>query len=423
MPLSSALNYAPALQQSLSAAQLRLLHSIAAQAARQNLPIYMVGGFVRDLLLQRPSQDFDIVVEGDAIPLANALVQTLGGNLTAHSRFGTAQWQPHATDQNHIDLITARRETYAHPAALPTVQKSDIQQDLARRDFSINTLALRLDEAHFGDLLDPFNGQADLQNGLVRVLHPLSFTDDPTRILRAIRYEQRYGFQLEENTLRQLQETRSRLSLLSAERLRHELDLILREAAAPAALQRLHNLSVLEEICAALPWNPTLHAEMESALTQPPLPGWNLNPAPEELGYALWLLRLPRERIDEIQTRLRLPLDTYQSLCAASALRPQLPALQGKPTSDWVLRLQNQPLTALYALQLLNPIPELQEYAQHWRHIRPRANGDTLKARGIPPGKRYQTLLWALRAAWLDGKIRNEEEEERWLEGLVISEK
>jgi len=410
------LNLANSLQKSLPASQLRLLESIAAQAARQNMPAYLVGGFVRDLLLERPSQDFDIVIEGDAIQIANALVQTLGGNLRAHSRFGTAQWQPHSPNQNHIDLITARSETYAHPAALPNVQKSDLGQDLARRDFTINTLALRLEEAHFGELLDPFGGQSDLQKGLVRVLHPLSFTDDPTRILRAIRYEQRYGFCLEENTLRQLQETRPLLKRLSAERLRHELDLILREAQAPASLQRMQALSLLEEISPALPWDADLQTRLESALRQPPLPGWGLAPAPEELCYTLWLSNLPCERIEEIQRRLRLPLSIYHALCAASTLRLELPSLQGKSPSAWALRLQNLPLLSLYALQLSNPLPELQAYVQTWQHIHPRANGNTLKTLGIPPGRRYQTLLWQLRAAWLDGEIRTEEEERAWLE-------
>ncbi|MBK9210117.1 MAG: hypothetical protein IPL71_18220 [Anaerolineales bacterium] len=151
-----------------------LLSRIADQAAAMNMPCYIVGGFVRDLLLGRPVNDLDVIVEGDAIKLGNELVRKFGGKLTPHQKFYTAIWHLPSSFTLHpssLDLITARTETYKHPGALPTVTPSTIDDDLRRRDFTINAMAVRLDGDHFGELLDPLNGQTDLENKIVRVLH------------------------------------------------------------------------------------------------------------------------------------------------------------------------------------------------------------------------------------------------------------
>ena len=181
-------------------ARLALLKLTAEIAYEQKAALYIVGGFVRDLILERPSQDFDLVVEGDAIALARQLQERYGGRLTTHARFGTAKWmianirpelarmlnQPeNASDlPEFLDLISARTEFYTHPTALPTVERGSIKLDLHRRDFTINTLALRLDGSHYGELHDYWGGLNDLREGLVRVLHSLSFVDDPTRMLQ-----------------------------------------------------------------------------------------------------------------------------------------------------------------------------------------------------------------------------------------------
>ena len=182
--------------------------------AREHLAIYIVGGFVRDLLLDRPGVDFDLVVEGDAIALARALEKTLRRahrfRITASappdgpSPPSVRPWQPGCRKKKpsirrqlpeSLDLISARTEFYDYPTALPTVERSSIKLDLHRRDFTINTMALRLDGHHYGDLYDYWGGLRDLRKGLVRVLHSLSFVDDPTRQLRAVRFEQRFRFQ------------------------------------------------------------------------------------------------------------------------------------------------------------------------------------------------------------------------------------
>ena len=217
-------NLSNRLQSALPAAILALLKEVSQVAYNQRVAVYLVGGFVRDLLMDRPSQDFDLVVEGDAIALAQALAQQFGGRITSHARFGTAKWHIHkpvvrsllnaefdhplaavasglqADLPDSLDFVSARTEFYTYPTALPTVERGSIKLDLHRRDFTINTLALRLDGHHYGELHDYWGGLSDIRHGLVRVLHSLSFIDDPTRILRAVRFEQRFAFEIEKRT-------------------------------------------------------------------------------------------------------------------------------------------------------------------------------------------------------------------------------
>ena len=181
-------------------------------AHEQHAALYIVGGFVRDLLLERPSLDFDLVVEGDAIALARALARPLrrAGDQPCplwHRQVAPGRTRPDGKPSNlsmsglqSIDLVSARTEFYTHPTALPTVERGSIKLDLHRRDFTINTLALRLDGRHYGELHDYWGGLDDLRQRVVRVLHSLSFVDDPTRMLRAVRFEQRFGFSIEART-------------------------------------------------------------------------------------------------------------------------------------------------------------------------------------------------------------------------------
>ena len=268
-------NLADRLEASLPPARLALLRAVANTAQAQQAALYVVGGFVRDLLLGRPSLDYDLVVEGDAIALGRALVQQYGGRATTHRRFGTAKWRigeireelaaklaeetglklDETTFPETLDLVSARREFYTHPTALPTVERGSIKLDLHRRDFTINTLALRLDGKYYGELHDHWGGRADLQAGLIRVLHSLSFVDDPTRILRAVRFEQRFGYQIEPRTKELLKNALGLLDRVSGDRVRHELDNMLNEPAWEAMFDRMAELEVHTAIHPALPWD------------------------------------------------------------------------------------------------------------------------------------------------------------------------
>ena len=196
--------------------------------------VFVVGGFVRDLLLRYPNHDLDLVVEGDGIAFANLLAKTLHGRVRAHQKFKTAVviYTPEGShEERHIDVATARLEYYEYPAALPTVELSSIKMDLFRRDFTINALAVQLNPNNFGRLVDFFGAQRDIKEKSLRVLHSLSFVEDPTRMLRAVRFEQRFDFQIGKQTMRLIKNALNLklLHKLSGARLSTNLNLYLKK--------------------------------------------------------------------------------------------------------------------------------------------------------------------------------------------------
>jgi len=441
-------NFAARLEAVLPPERVALLKLIAEIAREQRQAVYIVGGIVRDMLLERPSVDFDIVVEGDAINLARALTKRFGGRMTSHSRFGTAKWQiaalrrhlagtmgfpPEAQPEElpeSLDLISARTEFYDYPTALPTVERSSIKLDLHRRDFTINTMALRLDGRHYGDLYDYWGGLSDLNQGLVRVLHSLSFVDDPTRLLRAVRFEQRFGFRIEARTRELMDGALPLLRQVSGDRLRHEINLILCEEQAAAMFARLHELELLNAIHPELEWEARTAPLLDAVLNQPPDTGWEL---PEKLGsldreqalgYLVWLSALPTESIRAISERLRFPRVLLTALEEANTLWKELPALRGASPSLTAARLNGASLLVLYAVYKMQPSPEVQQmiesYVRLLRHIRPYTTGSELQALGVPPGPAYRRILEGLRAAWLDGEITSRDEERELLQQLLV---
>jgi len=421
-------NLATLLEKALPAAQIELIRRVASEADAQMMAVYIVGGFVRDLLLGYPSQDFDIVVEGDAIALGKALGKKYGGRVTVHKRFGTAKWFVQESDLDardelpeFLDLISARTEFYEHPTALPTVERGSIKLDLHRRDFTINTLALRLDGHHYGELHDYWGGLADLERGIVRVLHSLSFVDDPTRMLRAVRYEQRYDFEIEARTRELMDEARPMLEKLSPERVRHELDRMLDEPNRYGMLARLDELGLLRAIHPELPKPISVIAlpEDENFASYAP-PG--LLPPEQTLAWLLWLSPANPSTIKALSDRLRLPAALTKLLSAATSLRRDMPSLVGSKPSAWVDRLEDVPDLAVYAVYLFadgKARDALQCYLEDWKYIEPKTTGHDLKARGLPPGPEYQNILRQLRNAWLDGEIKSEEDEVELLDRLA----
>ena len=225
-----------------------LLQQAGDMAQTMGTHIYAVGGFVRDILLQHPNLDIDLVVEGDGISFASAFARKLGGRLRAHKKFGTAVII--LPDDQRIDVATARLEYYEHPAALPTVELSSIKLDLFRRDFSINALAIELNPKKFGRLVDFFGGQRDIKEKVIRVLHSLSFVEDPTRVLRAIRFEQRFNFRIGAQTERLIKNAinLNMFHKLSGSRVFQELRLILEERSPLTCLKRMEKLDLLQSI-------------------------------------------------------------------------------------------------------------------------------------------------------------------------------
>jgi tRNA nucleotidyltransferase (CCA-adding enzyme) len=406
------------MEHSLPKDRLELLRLLAGQAEAHQVPLYIVGGSVRDLLLGRRLNDFDLIVEGDAIALGRSLSSKYGGAVTAHTKFGTAKWffpESLRADHESIDLISARSETYKHPAALPTVRLGSIADDLRRRDFTINALAVRLDGSHFGELRDDLNGAEDLQKGMIRVLHPGSFIDDPTRMYRAVRYEARYGFKIAEDTLALIPEARPFVEKLSAQRIRHELDLILEEPNAVPMLKRLDELDLLSIIHPMLSnFNRTNLATITSE--DPVLQNRNSR-------WILWLMHLKAQEIEFLNERLHFPAELLKSLHSAALLNAHLTTVSGLKPSKVVEFLEGYSIKALEVLSIAVEDIEIKNiltrYLMEWWHIKPKTTGHDLKKRGIPPGPKYTEILRRLRAAWLDGEVKTEAEEEALLNNLT----
>ena len=422
-------NFAELLKAFLEEDRLRTLQLVVQEATSLDVPLYIVGGAVRDLALGRHLNDFDLTVEGDAIALARTLVAKHGGGVTAHTKFGTAKWflpkdlklvepAPRTSGSgthDTLDLISARSETYKHPAALPTVALGSIEDDLRRRDFTINALAVRLDGSHFGELRDDHHGMDDLQKGIVRVLHPGSFIDDPTRMYRAIRYAGRYGFQIAKDTLLLIPEARPFVEKLSPQRIRHELDLILDEPNAISMLRRLDELDLLSCIHPALAdFNKSNLATVRS--DEPALQTRNSR-------WALWLMHLTDQEVEFINERLHFTADLLKVLRSIALLETNLTALVGLKPSEAVEMLEGYSFKALEVVSAALPEGEtktiLSRYLSDWWHIKPKTTGHDLKKRGIPPGPKYNEILRRLRAAWLDGEVKTEEEEKKLLDTIL----
>lgn len=436
-------NLADRLEAALPAGWSALLQAIAQAAHEQHAALYIVGGFVRDLWLNRPSLDFDLVVEGDAIKLAHTLAQQYGGRVTSHTRFGTAKWRlegstfagaarqgvPEAHALQSLDLVTARTEFYTYPSALPTVERGSIKLDLHRRDFTINTLALRLDGHHYGEMYDYWGGLNDLRHGLVRVLHSLSFVDDPTRMLRAARFEQRFDFRIEQRTLQLMQEATTLMDRVSGDRIRHELDLIVEEPLAAQILGRLNELKLLAAIHPALQWDDWLQQQIAALPQLSPGPEWGLtgqetgNQLKRSLAYCLCLLRLTPQPAHQVCERLKMRVELHGIVQSAIGLWNELPRLMGRPPSQITARLDETPALARYAVYLAASDPGVKElllnYASQWQNIMPTINGHDLQRLGLRPGPYYRTILSTLRNAWLDGMVNTLEEERALLDQLL----
>ena len=461
-------NYAARLETALPSARLLLLKAVIRAASQQGVALFVVGGFVRDLLLERAGQDFDLVVEGDAVSLAKRLAKIYGGRVTSHARFGTAKWHigeirqelirhmaQNGSDQDllkagrffesesglpeynpselpeSLDLVSARIEFYSQPTALPTVERGSIKLDLHRRDFTINTLAIRLDGDHYGELYDYWGGLEDLHHCLVRVLHSLSFVDDPTRMLRAVRFEKRFDFQIEQRTLDLLQDALPLLVRVSGDRIRHELNLILDESKIRRMLPRLQELQVLKAIDPMLCWNAQHAQSLDALLDQSYDPDWDF-PDPGKntstrrtLIYAIWLCSVSEPEVKRIADRIKLPAYLRRLILQANQLLRQINGLEQAPVSGATSVLDEYPPLVLYAVRMmLNDPPKvsmINNYIKYWRKIHPFTNGDKLRNIGLPPGPEYQEILWKLRAAWLDKTISTEAEENRMLEELLAS--
>ena len=373
---------------------------------------YLVGGTVRDILLGERSFDVDIAVEGDAIALAQALADALGGRVRAHEKFGTAVVV--YGDDERVDVVTARTEFYDAPAALPAVEHASIREDLFRRDFTINAMAVSLKGEDYGRLVDPFGGRLDLEQGRIRVLHNLSFIDDPTRIFRAIRYENRYGFRMDEHTVR-LARGCIEMGLvgdLSSARLRDELVALLEEGDVDHSILRLAELGADKAIhphLAADQEAVTLLARLRALAKQYEIevPAWRL-------GLIALARRLPPDEVYGWLQRLKVRRRDAEQIAAAVTVGPRiverLRDRDVEPAEIVALADRYAPDAPLFALALADLDP-LHAYFRGLRDVRLEVTGSDLAELGLGESPRVGEILAELRRRKLNGELDGRESE------------
>jgi tRNA nucleotidyltransferase (CCA-adding enzyme) len=396
------------------------------------------------------SLDMDIVIEGNAIAFAQRMQSLYGGRIVPHRRFNTAKWilddHDHPVDTHklladlntdgdtdgnidgaiydlpaHLDFVTARTEFYTAPTVLPTVEDSSIKLDLHRRDFTINTLALCLNPNRWGELLDFWGGVNDLNHGIIRVLHSLSFVDDPTRILRAVRYEQRFDFVIEPRTLELLRDAVELLDRVTPARIRHELERILQEDQPEKDVARLQELGVLARIHPALTFDATTaeaFARLRTVRGQPQSDEILRKEPLDRLYWGVLVSQRPQQVHGELTERLGLRGETQQLMRGLAHLRQHLAELEkpGLAPSRIVAIFDSIDPVALALLPVIYPshlqaLDYAGRYRSKWRSVHPELSGHDLAELGIAPGPIYAELLRTLREGRLDGILLTRDDE------------
>jgi len=406
------------LEKNLPPEVLEVLKDVGERARRYGREVYLVGGVVRDLFLGRENLDLDVVIEGDAIGLTKELAEKYRVRMVSHIRFGTAKLR---FNSFALDVATARTESYGHPGALPTVRPGTILEDLKRRDFSINAMAVCLTLGRFGELFDPLGGKEDLDRRLVRVLHERSFIDDATRILRGIRYEQRLDFRFEEGTERLLRRDVKMLHTISGDRLRHELERTLEEGEPEKAFRRAGELGVLRELHPALKgdgWLVRMFRRARQGGTKPPA----------ELYLCLLCYRLTEREAEQFLEHLNFPARMTKAVLDTVRLRQKTDELSSegvKPSVVYKL-LHGYDSTAIRANLLAAESPlvkrHLQLYLSKLRYVRTLLDGVDLAVLGVPMGPATGEALNALRAAKLDGEVRTRRDEVEFVRSRFLKQ-
>jgi tRNA nucleotidyltransferase (CCA-adding enzyme) len=407
-----------------------LLRTIGEVAENSDFKAYAVGGFVRDLLLKQKNLDLDIVVEGDGIVFAKQLVKTLGGRVRTHDRFITANVT--LSDGFKIDIATARLEYYEYPAALPTVELSSLKLDLYRRDFTINAMALQLNPLHFGTLIDFFSCQNDLKDKLIKVLHNLSFVEDPSRILRAIRFEKRMDFKIARHAERLMRGAvkRDLFGQTTNPRLFTELQQIFAEENPIPAIRRLADFDLFQFLWPDLLPNLKTDRRFLHILGQAQRAiSWFLLLYLDETiePWRIYLLSImARSRPRQLETfceRFQVQDQVCRELIIQKVTADELGnKLYGRtPEKNSAIRqmlapLSNDGLLYLMAIARKKGIKKIVSlYVTSLRNVQPLLGGEDLKRLGYVPGQQFKKMFSALRDARLDGLLESREDEKKFL--------
>ncbi|MBI4743602.1 MAG: CBS domain-containing protein [Actinobacteria bacterium] len=406
----------------------KLLKDLGNLAEETGFNVYLVGGFVRDMIMNYPNFDIDLVVEGDGIIFAENIVKKLGGRLRSHRKFGTAVVI--LTSDFRIDIASARREFYEHPAALPQVELSSIRQDLSRRDFSINAMAIALNTPRFGELFDFFGGQKDIEKKQIRILHSLSFIEDPTRIFRAVRFEQRYGFCMEEQT-EKLARKAVEMELvgeLTTVRVRNKLILILSEEESFKAIERLDNLGVLKNIFPKIKVDQNLEdnfKKIKSAASkidiffQSKSKMWLVllmimleNLSEEELKN--WCAQMKFRKVDT-NTLINGIIEGPKIMVVLNSDKK----LRNSRIYELLYDFNQESLVYMYSKASSNAKYRIETYITKLKDVKIEVNGKDLIAMGIKPSSIFNKALKKLLDAKLDGLVKKKEEEIEFIKNEI----
>jgi tRNA nucleotidyltransferase (CCA-adding enzyme) len=373
-------------------------------AAEAKLEAYLAGGTVRDLVLGATPRDPDLVIVGQATTYAVRLAEALGGDAGTPSEFGTITV---TVGGRIIDIATARSETYDKPGALPTVSPSDIETDLRRRDFTVNAMAISIMPGQVGRLVDPSNGFSDCARRRLRILHPGSFADDPTRAIRAVRYMVRLGFELETATSEAMERDLHFMDAVSGPRIRAELEKLLSEPNRVEMIRLADRLGTLAAIAPTLRPGSAGLAGLEK-----------VGDGKSAVQYFAYLVAgLTENESKAVIERLDPPREWREIIAAGHRYRAIATILDRTDLSpsEIVELLSPFPLEALKVQQrLAPPTPQrknLQDYMERHRHVKTELTGHDVMAAGVPEGPRVGELLKELRAARLDGKVHSRDEE------------
>ena len=391
---------------------LAVLHEAGRLAAEEHAAgadaAYVVGGLVRDLMLGIALKDVDISVTADGPQFADALIAALGGAVVSRSEFGTAVVE---IDGLHVDVAMTRRESYIRPGALPIVAPGSLKDDLARRDFTINAMAVDITPASWGELTDPHGGQRDIVIRKIRILHEASFADDPIRALRALRYETRLGFSLDPGTQQQMEHDAHYLGNVSPARIVAELERLLDEPSHSKMLQYADDRGLLGAIHPGL----RLSKAPLEAIAQSDLPQGEES---RLFDIALIATALTESEADSLASYLSPPSDWGDVIRAGPGFRALVPVLerQDLQPSEVVELLEPFPEFALKAQLALAPPTlrrdRLRSYLNDYQHVQPDSTGDDLLRLGVPEGPLVGKLLSELRTGRLNRTLSSRFEEE-----------
>lgn len=418
----------------LSPATIALLRELGSTGDGLGLSVYAVGGFVRDLLRGAENLDLDLTVEGDGIFFAERFAEAHGGRVRSHPAFRTAVVV--RPDGSKIDVASTRLEYYESPGVLPTVERSSLRHDLYRRDFTINTLAFCINRDRFGMLTDYFGGLQDLQQRLVRVLHNLSFVEDPTRVFRAIRFEQRLGFRIAPHT-ENLIRSAVRMNVLEkvgGSRLMNELIQILNEPEPAGAVARLAMFGLLPSIHPNLRLSPETEQVMRESSQL--LTWFRLlyldDPCEQWQVYFLALTdRLKQDEFEEACRRLAVPgrivsqifARRGQALGILDALQRRIKHGQQIRNSEIYTWFHGMPLELLLYLAARARHEQVRRFASLYitrlRYIRPHLDGTVLMELGLKPGPHFSDIMQQLLAARLNGEISSTDDERAMAQDLI----